>query len=87
MHSFCTLLLGFLVPTLVLGGGSSSSSGSGSSSPLNPIIIKGNAFFDSVTGDRFYIRGVDYQVCPPKCLVSIIDFRSLVGRLLRIMIL
>ena len=31
-------------------------------SALNPIVIKGNAFFDSVTGDRFYIRGVDYQV-------------------------
>jgi len=29
---------------------------------LNPIVIKGNAFFDSVTNDRFYIRGVDYQV-------------------------
>lgn len=28
---------------------------------LNPIIIRGNAFFDSVTGDRFYIKGVDYQ--------------------------
>ncbi|KAK9238554.1 Glucanosyltransferase-domain-containing protein [Lipomyces kononenkoae] len=30
---------------------------------LNPIVVKGNAFFDSVTGDRFYIKGVDYQ--PP----------------------
>ena len=30
-------------------------------SALNPIVIRGNAFFDSVTGDRFYIRGVDYQ--------------------------
>lgn len=29
---------------------------------LNPIVIKGNAFFDSVTNERFYIRGVDYQV-------------------------
>jgi 1,3-beta-glucanosyltransferase GAS5 len=29
---------------------------------LNPIVVKGNAFFDSVTGKRFYIRGVDYQV-------------------------
>jgi hypothetical protein len=84
MHSFSKLLFGLLVPTLVLGGGSSSSGGSG---PLNPLIIKGNAFFDSVTGDRFYIRGVDYQVCPLKCLVSIVDFCSLVDRLLRIMIL
>jgi hypothetical protein len=32
---------------------------------LNPIVVKGNAFFDSVTGKRFYIRGVDYQVSPP----------------------
>jgi Glucanosyltransferase len=72
MHSFSKLLFGLLVPTLVLGGGSSSS---GSSSPLNPLIIKGNAFFDSVTGDRFYIRGVDYQVyLPGTCLVSIVDF-------------
>ncbi|KAK9493242.1 Glucanosyltransferase-domain-containing protein [Lipomyces doorenjongii] len=30
---------------------------------VNPIVVKGNAFFDSVTGDRFYIKGVDYQ--PP----------------------
>jgi Glucanosyltransferase len=29
---------------------------------LNPIIVKGNGFFDSVTNSRFYIRGVDYQV-------------------------
>jgi len=28
---------------------------------LNPIVVKGNGFFDSVTNDRFYIRGVDYQ--------------------------
>jgi 1,3-beta-glucanosyltransferase GAS5 len=31
-------------------------------SALNPIVIKGNAFFDSRTNERFYIRGVDYQV-------------------------
>jgi hypothetical protein len=29
---------------------------------LNPIVVKGNGFFDSVTNARFYIRGVDYQV-------------------------
>ena len=34
-------------------------------SALNPIIVQGNAFFDSVTKERFYIRGVDYQV--PLC--------------------
>ena len=33
-----------------------------SAGSLNPIVIKGNAFFDSVTNKRFYIRGVDYQV-------------------------
>jgi Glucanosyltransferase len=33
---------------------------------LNPLVVKGNAFFDSVTNDRFYIRGVDYQV--PTCI-------------------
>lgn len=27
---------------------------------LNPIVITGNAFYDSKTNDRFYIRGVDY---------------------------
>jgi len=32
---------------------------------LNPIVVKGNAFFDSVTNERFYIRGVDYQVFAP----------------------
>jgi len=29
---------------------------------LNPLVVSGNALFDSVTNDRFYIRGVDYQV-------------------------
>lgn len=29
-------------------------------SALNPIIVKGNAFFDSKTNERFYIRGIDY---------------------------
>lgn len=33
---------------------------SGNSSTA-PIEVKGNAFFNSATGDRFYIRGVDYQ--------------------------
>ncbi|GMF06593.1 unnamed protein product [Ambrosiozyma monospora] len=28
---------------------------------LPAIEVKGNAFFDSDSGDRFYIRGVDYQ--------------------------
>ncbi|KAG5519679.1 hypothetical protein PMAC_001835 [Pneumocystis sp. 'macacae'] len=28
---------------------------------LNPIVIVGNAFFDAITGERFYIKGVDYQ--------------------------
>ena len=41
-------LVGLLVPSLVVG--------------LNPLVVKGNAFFDSVSGQRFYIRGVDYQV-------------------------
>lgn len=27
---------------------------------LNPITVNGNAFYDSKTNDRFYIRGVDY---------------------------
>lgn len=27
---------------------------------LNPIVVKGNAFYDSKTNSRFYIRGVDY---------------------------
>ncbi|SCU90292.1 LAMI_0E01442g1_1 [Lachancea mirantina] len=30
-------------------------------SSLPEITVKGNAFFDSSSGDRFYIRGVDYQ--------------------------
>ncbi|KAG5439784.1 hypothetical protein PCANB_000066 [Pneumocystis canis] len=37
---------------------------------LNPIVIRGNAFFDSVTNERFYIRGVDYQ---PGGSSSIVD--------------
>lgn len=43
---------------------------SGVIATLNPIIVKGNAFFDSVTNERFYIRGVDYQVCPITCIRS-----------------
>ena len=48
MRSFMKFLVGLLVPSLVVG--------------LNPLVVKGNAFFDSVSGQRFYIRGVDYQV-------------------------
>ncbi|AMD20723.1 HDL021Wp [Eremothecium sinecaudum] len=32
-----------------------------SSSNTPPIVVKGNAFFNSATNQRFYIRGVDYQ--------------------------
>lgn len=28
---------------------------------INPIVIQGNRFFDSATGDPFLVRGVDYQ--------------------------
>ena len=28
---------------------------------LNPILIKDNIFYDSVTNQRFFIKGVDYQ--------------------------
>ena len=31
------------------------------SAALNPIVVKGNAFFDNTTNERFYIRGLDYQ--------------------------
>ncbi|KAG0337464.1 1,3-beta-glucanosyltransferase gas1 [Podila horticola] len=40
----------------------------GSSLALNPIIIKGTKFFDSVTRDQFFIKGVAYQ---PRTLSSI----------------
>ncbi|ORY01167.1 hypothetical protein K493DRAFT_278264, partial [Basidiobolus meristosporus CBS 931.73] len=30
-------------------------------SALNPLVIKGNKFFDAVTGDQFFIKGVAYQ--------------------------
>ena len=42
---------------------------------LNPIVVKGNAFFDSVTNDRFYIRGVDYQVRKPPSPCLRVRFR------------
>ncbi len=31
------------------------------SAALNPLVTRGNAFFDSKSGNRFYVRGVDYQ--------------------------
>jgi len=51
---------------------------------LNPIVIKGNAFFDSVTNDRFYIRGVDYQVRTPHLLLCSVKV-NLVSRVDRLL--
>lgn len=53
MVSFVVLFLS-LFAALVYGQ-------SGNSSEIATIKINGNAFFNSKTGDRFYIRGVDYQ--------------------------
>ncbi|KAI1319064.1 1,3-beta-glucanosyltransferase gas1 [Mortierella claussenii] len=44
-------------PTLVIAAACSL----GSAWALNPITIKGTKFFDSVTKDQFYIKGVAYQ--------------------------
>ncbi|KAK9472719.1 Glucanosyltransferase-domain-containing protein [Dipodascopsis tothii] len=44
---------------------------SSAAATLSPIVTYGNAFFDSKTGDRFYIRGVDYQ--PPNEAGETID--------------
>ena len=49
---------------------------------LNPIVVKGNAFFDSVTGKRFYIRGVDYQVLCSEFVEGLLTWVSLVDLLL-----
>ncbi|KAG0673720.1 1,3-beta-glucanosyltransferase [Kluyveromyces marxianus] len=46
--------------TSTASGASSTGSSSGNGT-LAAIEIKGNAFFDSSSGERFYIRGVDYQ--------------------------
>ncbi|KAG0089885.1 1,3-beta-glucanosyltransferase gas1 [Podila epicladia] len=40
------------------------------SEALNPIVIKGTKFFDSVTKDQFYIKGVSYQ---PRTLIGFHD--------------
>jgi Glucanosyltransferase len=48
---------------------------------LNPIGVQGNGFFDTVTMERFYIRGVDYQVHFGK-VERVTDFCSLVAVLL-----
>ncbi|QLL34026.1 hypothetical protein HG536_0F03510 [Torulaspora globosa] len=53
MVSFAILFLSLLA-ALVYGQ-------NGNSSEIATINITGNAFFNSKTGDRFYIRGVDYQ--------------------------
>jgi hypothetical protein len=34
------------------------------SSAMNPIVIKGNLLYDSVTKERFYIKGVTYDPIP-----------------------
>lgn len=53
---------------------------------LNPIVVKGNAFFDSVTNDRFYIRGVDYQVRKPHPPAFVFDLELiLVSRVDRLL--
>ncbi|CCK70205.1 1,3-beta-glucanosyltransferase KNAG_0D04600 [Huiozyma naganishii CBS 8797] len=53
------MLLFWCLSVLGLFIGSALSQSSGSS--LAPITISGNAFFNSATKERFYIRGVDYQ--------------------------
>lgn len=54
---------------------------------LNPILIKGNVFYDSVTKERFYLKAVDYQplgeqgvdplIDPEKCLRDLYLFQQL----------
>ena len=54
------MLLRSLTSAFVLSAGlAQAASSSNSSTPS--IEIKGNAFFNSESGERFYIRGVDYQ--------------------------
>lgn len=45
--------------SLALAAAADNSTSSNSSTPA--ITVKGNAFYDSATNERFYIRGVDYQ--------------------------
>lgn len=52
----------FWLSSLVLSLCASLTLGQSSNSTSTPAInITGNAFFNSETGERFYIRGVDYQ--------------------------
>lgn len=30
-------------------------------SALNPVLVKGNVFYDTVTNERVFLHGVDYQ--------------------------
>ncbi|KOG99038.1 1,3-beta-glucanosyltransferase [Saccharomyces eubayanus] len=53
------MLLRSLTGALALGAGLAQAASSNSSTPS--ITVKGNAFFNSESGERFYIRGVDYQ--------------------------
>lgn len=50
------------------------------SSSTPPIEVKGNAFFDSSSGDRFYIRGVDYQPGGSSNLTDPLADKTICGR-------
>ncbi|SCV05960.1 LANO_0H18976g1_1 [Lachancea nothofagi CBS 11611] len=53
------MLVGSLALTALLGLGAKIADAANTTLPI--IEIKGNAFFSSDSGERFYIRGVDYQ--------------------------
>ncbi|AET41628.1 1,3-beta-glucanosyltransferase Ecym_8355 [Eremothecium cymbalariae DBVPG len=69
-----------LLTAILAGTALAADTTSNSSSSISPIEVSGNAFFNSKTGERFYIRGVDYQPGGPSNLTDPLADSRICGR-------
>lgn len=42
-------------------------------SALNPVLVRGNVFYDSVTNERVFLKGIDYQPLGEQGIDPLVD--------------